>query len=753
MRLSHGILSFIITVMISLVGNSPAAIKGEADVFKELDETYITATARLSTWLETPGSGILLKRSDFFTSGGNDLGDLVRYDPTINAPFSYASGDGTFGYGQTGYSGFNIRGSEGNRILMLVDGIRQPEAFVSTSFAQDEGSQGGAGRDYYDPAMFETTEILKGSASALYGSDALGGVVAFRTPNPDDFLKKNHPNYGGLLREQYFGVNESFATQGFLALRQNDWRFLLGYAGRDGVETTNNGKLKPNPQKFHSDNYLLKINWQPSNIDKLAFTFENFYRNRFVNAISANGFTTPFNKEILNWEEQHRNRYSLRWIHKSANNVWFDEINTHAYYQDTSNESRNHSESVFGRIRDQSISFNTSIYGIQNQLKKRVGRHDLTYGTDFSESQSENHFQRTDNGLPFDRNRTTFAPTKSTRLGLFIQSQYQSSDTSTWTWTMGLRADYFALQPDVSGDYLARINTINAGRNNIMPAEDIANLTFSPRLAASYKISDTNTAYLEYSYGVRNPTAEEISMVFDHPPSAASPVGTITLPNPDLKEERNHNIELGYKNQSAHNRFSCAVYYNRYSNLIENGVITGNTAPDGRDILTTLNSGTAEIYGYELTASWQLEKLTSRMKGLEFGVTTGRSWGVNREKNTWLNSIDPWKSSAWIGYTSTDDSLGTRLTAIYVDAVKHVDDSSGGPFFRPPSYFTLDLSAYWKITENLTLQAGVINLLDEQYWTWGSSRRGGGHITNSAAITDRTTAPGTHGFISASYQF
>lgn len=97
MRLSHGILSFIITVMISLVGNSPAAIKGEADVFKELDETYITATARLSTWLETPGSGILLKRSDFIASGANDLGDLVRYDPTISAPFNYASGDGTFG--------------------------------------------------------------------------------------------------------------------------------------------------------------------------------------------------------------------------------------------------------------------------------------------------------------------------------------------------------------------------------------------------------------------------------------------------------------------------------------------------------------------------------------------------------------------------------------------------------------------------------------------------------------------------------
>tara|TARA_B110000908_G_C10267017_1_gene465211 strand:- start:4944 stop:7205 length:2262 start_codon:yes stop_codon:yes gene_type:complete len=747
------IVCIILTALFSSPNTIRAETSAEADAFETLDETYITATATPLPWLSTPGSGILIKRSNFLTRGGNDLGDLVRYDPSVSAPFSYGSGDGTFGYGQTGYSGFNIRGSEANRILMLVDGIRQPEAFVSTSFAQTEGSQGGAGRDYYDPAMFEATEILKGSASALYGSDALGGVVAFRTPDPDDFLKKTERDYAGMIRGQYFGVSESWAAQGFFALRQDAWSFLLGYAGRDGNETINNGKLKPNPQNFHSDSYLLKIHWQPSITDKVAFTYENFRRTRFVNALSADGFATPFNKEIFNWEEQHRSRYSLRWNHKPDNNSMFDEVDTHIYFQNTSNQSRNHSESVFGRIRDQSISFDTQIHGIQSQMKKSVGHHQLTYGIDYSESLSENRFKRQDNGLPFDNNRTSFAPTDTTRLGIFLQSQFKPNDNSRWTWIMGLRADYFALNPDISGDYLARINAINAGRNDILPAEDIANFSLAPRIATTYRIDDENTAYFEYSYGVRNPTAEEVSMVFDHPPSGASPAGTITLPNSELQEERNHNFELGYKHQSGKKRLSAAFYYNIYSDLIENGVLTGNTAPDGRDILTTVNSGAAEIYGFEITADWQLGEYNSNLSGLEVGFATGRSWGVNKEKNAWLNSIDPSSTSAWIGYTAEDESWGTRLTGTYVDSVKHVDDSSGGPFFRPPSYFSLDLSAYWKITEDLTVQAGVNNLLNEQYWTWGSSRRGGGHTTNATAITDRTTAPGTNAFISINYQF
>ncbi len=203
------------------------------------------ATANPTAWLLTPGSGVMVKGDAFIGLGGSDFGDVAKYDPTVSAPYSYASSDNTFGYGQTGYAGYNIRGMEGNRILMLVDGIRQPEQFVSTSFGQDASSQGGAGRDYYDPAMFEATEILKGSASALYGSDAMGGVVAFRTPEADDFFANSGDgNFAGMVRGQYFSRNESTAAQAFFAFRQEQIDMVFGYAGRWGEETENNGSQR-----------------------------------------------------------------------------------------------------------------------------------------------------------------------------------------------------------------------------------------------------------------------------------------------------------------------------------------------------------------------------------------------------------------------------------------------------------------------------------------------------------------------------
>lgn len=743
--------SLLCTAAFVPLGN--ADTRTEADAFEALPETFITATANPSSWLLTPGSGILIKRQDFIALGGSDFGDVVKYDPTVSAPYNFGSSDGTFGYGQTGYSGYSIRGIEGNRILMLVDGIRQPELFVSTSFAQDASSSGGAGRDYYDPAMFEATEILKGSASALYGSDALGGVVSFRTPDPKDFFKDSAQSYAGLLRTQYFSHNESFAGQGFFAFRHNEFSMLLGYAGRTGKETKNNGSSRPNPIDFDSSSYLLKLKWAPDSVHSFGFTYEYFTRDRFVNALSANGFSNIFDKEILNWENQQRNRYSVHWNYSPEESTWYDSIESQLYYQTTQNKSKNHSESIFGRIRDQNIAFDTRIVGLQSTFRKQLKRHHLTYGIDISKSRSENSFQRFDNGLPPFPNRISFAPSDTLRSAAFLQSQYSPSDTSPWQFIAGVRLDYYKIKPDLTAEYLERIQRISAGSSKILPAEDHELLTLSPRLDIIYKLDSETSLYAQYSHGIRNPTAEELSMIFDHPPSGGNPAGTLTLPNPSLEEEKSHAFELGYKHQNKNKRLKAALFYTRYSNFIENGVRTGELSDDGRDILTTVNRGHVDIYGFELGGSWQLERWHHSLKGLELGLTTGRTWGIDRDRDKWLNTIEPWKSVAWIGYTAPSEHFGTRLTATYVGSVKHVDDSSGGPFFRPPSYFTLDLNAYWKVTDNLTLQAGINNILDEKYWQWGNTRRAGGHIVNTNAIDDRSTAPGTNGFVSLTYQF
>jgi len=719
-----------------------------------LPETYITATANPTSWLSTPGSGVLIKQKDFLAFGGLDLGDVVKYDPTVSAPYNYGSADGTFGYGQTGYTGYNIRGIEGNRILMLVDGIRQPELFISTSFGQDSDTAGGAGRDYYDPAMFETTEILKGSASALYGSDALGGVVSFRTPTPYDFFTHTEKDYAGLLRLQYFGSNDSKAGQAFFAFRDDDFSFLLGFAGRNGEETQNNGTERPNPAEFDSQSYLLKFNWEASSTNTFGLTYEKFNRNRFTNALSASSSSFPlFDKQILNWENQERDRFSVRWDYAPEANAWFDTVESQLYFQATSNASTNHSESMGGRVRDQHIDFTNEIYGLQSTFRKSGLHHKLTYGIDVSKSHSENSFQRHENGsFPPPTNRISFAPSDTLRAAMFFQDQYSPSVNSPWFFIGGLRLDYYQITPELSDDYLERIRRISAGRSVIEPAEKHELLSLSPRLDVMYKVSNETSLYAQYSHGIRNPTAEELSMIFDHPPSASNPVGTITIPNPNLEEEKSHSFELGYKHENNAKRLNASVFYNHYTDFIENGVDTGHTAPDGRTILTTVNRGTVDIYGFELGGSWQAGQWAESLQGLEVGLSTGKSWGIDRERDEWLNSIEPWKNIAWIGYTSPDENYGARLTGTYVAKVSKVDETRG-ELFLPPAYFILDLSAYWVISENLTLNGGVNNLTNEKYWLWSGSRRAGGHIPNSSAVNDRSTAPGTNAFISLTYQF
>ena len=101
-----------------------------------------------------------------------DIKDLIRYEPGISVSNSA---------GRFGLSGFNVRGIDGNRVLIEVDGIPVPDSFGIGSFAS-------AGRDFVDIESLKQVEILRGAASSLYGSDAIGGVVAFVTKDPADYF-------------------------------------------------------------------------------------------------------------------------------------------------------------------------------------------------------------------------------------------------------------------------------------------------------------------------------------------------------------------------------------------------------------------------------------------------------------------------------------------------------------------------------------------------------------------------------------
>ncbi|MEE4108871.1 MAG: TonB-dependent receptor plug domain-containing protein, partial [Halieaceae bacterium] len=122
-----------------------------------------------------------------------DIQDLVRYEPGVSV-----GGTGS----RFGLEGFTIRGVGGNRVLTMVDGIRQPEEFSFGPFLSSR-------RDLVDVDQISRIEIARGPVSTLYGSDALGGVVAITTRAPNEYVSALDPTHLD-LKTGYSSADNSF---------------------------------------------------------------------------------------------------------------------------------------------------------------------------------------------------------------------------------------------------------------------------------------------------------------------------------------------------------------------------------------------------------------------------------------------------------------------------------------------------------------------------------------------------------------
>ncbi len=155
---------------------------GEAAGQEEPPERVtITATRTPTPILEVPATVSVITSQQIEENLVTDIKDLVQFEPGVSvrsAPYRISAQAST---GRGGNEGFNIRGLEGNRVSILTDGIRVPDAF-------DFGPQAVGRGDYVDLSLLKSVEILRGPASALYGSDGVAGAVSFITKDPGDFL-------------------------------------------------------------------------------------------------------------------------------------------------------------------------------------------------------------------------------------------------------------------------------------------------------------------------------------------------------------------------------------------------------------------------------------------------------------------------------------------------------------------------------------------------------------------------------------
>jgi hemoglobin/transferrin/lactoferrin receptor protein len=232
-----------------------------------------------------------------------------------------------------------IRGIGGNRVLIQVDGIRSPQGF---SFGPQS-----VGRDgFADVSLIKQVEILRGPASALYGSDGLAGAVSFVTADPVDLVKQRR--LGGFATSQYSSEDNEFAQTAALAGQTGTISAMIAYTRRDFAELenrgTNNGtgpaRTAPNPQDGSSDAVLGKLVWNsgPHRVRLTGEWFETVVETQVLSGLGpvfTFGPNPVWTVDALNARDSRkRKRASLDWSYDGSAGQVIESAFVSAYWQD-----------------------------------------------------------------------------------------------------------------------------------------------------------------------------------------------------------------------------------------------------------------------------------------------------------------------------------------------------------------------------------------------------------------------------------
>ncbi|WP_442109388.1 TonB-dependent receptor [Pseudomonas sp. NUPR-001] len=718
-----------------------------------LQQITVSATRSAQDISQVPSTVTVHTREQLDRQNVNSIKDLVRYEPGVSV-----SGTGQ----RSGLNGYNIRGIDGERILTQIDGVSVPDGFFNGPYAQTQ-------RNYVDPEIVKRVEILRGPASVLYGSNAIGGAVSYFTLDPEDIIKPGQ-DVGARLKTGYSSADESWLTSGTVAGRHGEFDGLLHLSQRNGHETesyygSNNGigldRTGANPQDVRTTNVLAKLGWDYADDARLALTYENYKDDRDSNQKSAiggpfgNGRPLGMYQSRTGNETVTRERFGI--AHEFAvDSLVADNIKWSLNYQIGKTEQSTEEHFVpFVRdvLRTRNTTYKDRQWVFDAQLDKgfAVGEteHLLTYGTTLKQQKVTG--ARSGQGTCLARGVNCAAagapspddlllkssdfpdPTINT-YSLFAQDEIRWNQ---WTFLPGVRYDYTQLKPHLTEEFLRTVNPANSyGTND----EEKTWHRLSPKLGVTYAFNDNYTWYGQYAEGFRTPTAKALYGRFEN-----LSTGYVVEPNPDLEPEKSKSYETGLRGNFDAGNFDVAVFYNKYRDFIDEDAIAPGSLSS---VFQTNNIKHATIKGVEFKGRLNLDHFGAA-QGLYTQGSVAYAYGRNDDNGQPLNSVNPLTGVLGLGYEQ--DRYGALLSWTLVKHKDRVDDNAfnapdgTSSQFKTPGYGVLDLAGFYKVTDDVTINAGLYNLTDKKYWQWDDVRGYDG-VGEAGAVNpanlDRLTMPG-----------
>ena len=640
-----------------------------------LDSIQVTATRVDEAASEVPPAITLI-----------DINDVERQVVLTVADYFHGE-TGTY-VQQTGPGQGNviIRGLKGSEILHLVDGFRLNNAFFRNAPNQHLA--------LVDPLNVERVEAVRGPMSTLYGSDAMGGVIQFLTPEPR-FAGTQWQNEV-VLRTRWSSADESSHSRAAFQGGRDGFGVSAGISYQDVNDLRiGGGRTLPfTGYTQHSGDF--KLLFAPADGHELTFSTQYSKQPRTPRhdtLVPGFGQTHPDNAEFL-YMPQERRFGQMRYRYTNPLSI-ADSIDLHFGYQKIVDDRTSREFGSANREIEQNAS---TLWGLTGVAVKSLGeRHRLSYGVEVYEDTVDSFRERLNVNSGVISARPSRYPDGSTMdsIAVFVTDDWRF--TERFELLAGARYSRFDIRLP------AVINGIGV---ELEPDDVTGHLGFAYELGGGLRLVGNA------GRGFRAPNVFDLGTFGDRPSNR------FNIPNPDLKPETVNNFDLGLKYAADDLEFETFAYRSHYRDKITS-VLTGEQTESGRDIVQSRNATRLVLWGIESGMRWRASE--------SLGVRASLTWTRGDEEFagddypadripplfgrfglTWSPNAR-WDFEGWTLFAAKQDRLSPRDAT---DARINPDGTAG--------WATLNGRAGWQVNDRLRMQLLLENISDRRYREHGS---------------------------------
>ncbi|ACA88260.1 TonB-dependent heme/hemoglobin receptor family protein [Shewanella woodyi ATCC 51908] len=642
---------------------SSTAYAQQVEQVTEFDEVLVTATRIAEKASQSSRSVAVVDEEELQEAQPASVAEALQNEANVtvsNGP-------------RASSQGVEIRGLGGQRVLQTIDGARQNTA------------SGHRGTYFMDPELLSSVEVVRGPASSLWGSGAIGGVVAQNTKSAKEMLDEGE-SFGGYLKQGYETNGDNVKTSGAIygVADRFDWLINGSYNDSNNIKIGRDQTLANSASQRSSG--LMKFGWEPSDEQRLQFSARFSDTDELVpsNPAAEVGSSVPLVKR----KTKDKN-FTLEHSFNPSSNPYLD-IKSTLYWNST-----DYDEDRVTKGQIDSTEYETLGFSINNS--SIFGGTTLTYGVDGYQDKIKT--VRDDAGQVGQRPGDIDGETSV--WGAFAKAQVTLTDS-------------LSLEPALRYDTFE-----NESKTLSKSSDDTA---WSPSLGLVWNTSSWLTLSARYDEAFRAPSFEEMYSTGTHyciPPIPGFLPGGLCNTfeiNPDLKAEKAKNKELKadlhFTDLAGNDELGITlnVFRNDVDDFIEQSVSNPLMGIPGLEQTTSWNNvDEARLTGFEFKTRYRFNQ--TRLT-LNYGQTEGK----DKRSDEYLSNIPAKKFGVDLsqGIMEGDMKLGTRVT--------HVAQQDQLPSENKQDYdsYTLwDVYLAWEPAmgtfEGLRVDFAIENIGDEEY--------------------------------------